>query len=93
MPVDPATVKYLRILVTVLTGTMIVGFLVIVTLFVIKFSGGTGPNLPETISLPDGAKATAFTQGDDWFAVVTDGRQILIFDRGNGRLRQTVILE
>ena len=92
-PVDPATVKYLRLLVTILTATMILGFLVIVVLFVIRFSDAFGPELPKAIALPDGTKASAFTQGGDWYAVVTTDNQILIFDRDSGKLRQTIILE
>lgn len=91
-PVDPALVKYLRLLVTVLTVTMIVGFLVIVFLFVTKFSDAFGPDLPAEIALPPGKTATAFTQGDTWFAVVTQDQTILIYDRETGDLRQTIAI-
>lgn len=84
--------KYLRLLVTVLTSTMILGLLVIIALFVIKFSSGS-PALPDGIALPDGTRATAFTQGDDWFAVVTTDNRILIYDRTSGRLRQTLRID
>ena len=43
--------------------------------------------------LPDGARAVAFTQGSDWFAVVTADDRILVFDRLTGRLRQEVRLD
>jgi hypothetical protein len=89
-PVDPALLIFLRRLVTVLTGTMIVGLLVIIVLFVIKFSGGGGPDLPKTITLPNGTEATAFTQGPDWYAIITTNNRILIYDRDTGQLRQTV---
>ena len=92
-PVDAGTVKYLRILVTVLTATMIIGFLVIVVLFVIRFSDAFGPELPDTITLPDGTAATAFTKGHDWYAVVTDDNRILIFDLDTGALKQTLQVE
>ena len=92
-PVDPGTVKYLRLLVTILTATMVLGFLVIVVLFVIRFSDAFGPKLPNTITLPDGSSPQAFTQGGDWYAVVTDDNQILIFDRESGELRQTITIE
>lgn len=78
-PVDPALVKYLRILVTVLTLTMIVGFIVIVALFVTKFSKAFGPELPNEITLPDGTEAEAFTRTGDWFAIVTTDDRILIY--------------
>ncbi len=84
--------KYLRILVTVLTVTMIVGFLVIVFLFVTKFSEAFGPELPDEITLPGGAEATAFTQGDTWYAIVTKDQKILIFDRDSGTVTQEITI-
>jgi hypothetical protein len=92
-PIDAGTVKYLRILVTVLTATMILGFIVIVVLFVIRFSDAFGPELPDVITLPDGTTPTAFTKGADWYAVVTSDDQILIFDLDSGELRQTIEVE
>lgn len=83
---------------TVLTVTMIGGVLAIVALLVIRLSDDTPPQpglapLPEAITLPEGARATAFTQGADWFAVVTGDDRILIYDRATGALRQTVRIE
>jgi len=76
--------------VTVLTATMILGVLAIVVLLVIRLQAPAPPALPASITLPDGATATAFTQGDGWFAVVTADDRILIFDRVGGTLLQTV---
>jgi len=73
----------------VLTATMIFGLLVVIGLLVIRFSS-TAPVLPQTITLPDGETAQAFTQGKDWYAVVTETDRILIYDRTTGNLRQTV---
>ena len=92
-PVDPGTVKYLRWLVTILTATMVLGFIVIVVLFVIRFSDAFGPELPDEIILPDGSTPVAFTQGGDWYAVVTKDDQILIFDRESQELRQIIQVE
>ena len=75
---------------TTLTLTMILGFLTIVALFVMRFSEMGRVELPDRISLPDGTEATAFTQGDDWFAVVTDESEILIYSRVTGNLRQRI---
>ncbi len=86
-------VRYLRTLVTVLTGVMILGFLVIVALFVTKFSGASGPALPDEITLPDGTTPTAFTRANGWYAVVTDADTILIFDEATGELRQTIQID
>lgn len=79
-------------LVTTLMVVMIGGLLVIVALFVIRFSA-TSPTLPDNIVLPDGAKAETFTIGRNWFAIVTTDDTILIFDRATGALRQTIALE
>ncbi|EAQ25151.1 DUF6476 family protein [Roseovarius sp. 217] len=95
-PISPATLKFLARLVTVLTATMIVGVLVIVGLLVTRFWGYdtvARPVVPDSIALPDGTNATAFTQGRDWYAIVTDDNRILIYDRQSGTLRQTVTLE
>lgn len=89
---EPANLRFLRRLVTVLTATMIGGVLLIVVLIVIRFHD-VPPELPGRISLPDGAEALAFTQGPDWFAVVTTDDVILIFDRVTGELRQTISID
>lgn len=94
-PVDAKTLKFLRRLVTLLTATMIIGLLVIIALFVIKFSDlRRAPAgrlaLPDDIVLPAGATARAFTRGDSWFAVVTDDDRILIYDPSSGALVQQV---
>ena len=88
-PVEPANLRFLRRLVTVLTVVMIGGVLVVIALLVTRLNRDT-PILPEQISLPDGARAIAFTQGTDWYAVVTSEDEILIFDRLSGSLRQRV---
>ncbi len=93
MPVpEPGNLRFLRVLVTTLMVVMICGLLVIVALFVIRFSS-TGPILPDSITLPGGAKAEAFTIGGSWYAVVTDDDTILIFDRNTGKLRQTIAVK
>ncbi len=70
---------------------MIVGLVIIVTLFVIRYRQSTNAvSFPASITLPDGAKALAFTQTKDWLAVVTDANEILIFDRTGKILKQRV---
>jgi hypothetical protein len=69
---------------------MIAGVIAIVALLVTRLQGGGALPLPESITLPDGAKAQAVTAGDDWYAVVTMDNRILIFDRLTGELRQEV---
>lgn len=87
---DEKTLRYLKALVTILTVTMILGFLTIVALFVMRFSAMNRAELPDQITLPDGAKASAFTQGDDWFAIVTEDDEILIYGKTTGNLRQRI---
>ncbi|WP_261194735.1 DUF6476 family protein [Pseudoruegeria sp. SHC-113] len=92
--VDPAMVRFLRWLVLALTGTMIAGVVIIIALIVIRFREvRESPDLPASIALPQGTKAIAFTQAPDWYAVVTEENEILIFDRKTGALAQTVALE
>ena len=87
--VDPVNLRFLRLLVTVLTGTMIAGLLVIIALIVIRFSADSLP-LPEKLLLPDGVEAESFTRGKGWVAVVSNDDRILIYDSKTGQLRQTV---
>ena len=75
---------------TILTVTMILGFLTIVALFVMRFTEMSRVEVPDEIVLPDGTRATAFTRGEGWFAVVTDTDEILIFSRVTGNLRQRI---
>lgn len=73
---------------------MIIGLLTIVVLLVIRLGADTAiVQVPDTITLPTGVQATAFTQGPDWYAVVTDGGEILIFDAATNELRQTIDIE
>ncbi len=78
-----------------LTLTMIIGVITIVWVIVTRMPQAMqrAPAMPEAIALPDGTRATAFTQGPDWYAVVTADDSILIFDRASGELRQTVVIE
>lgn len=75
-----------------LTAVMILGVVILIGLLVTRL-GRVSPVLPSDMSLPDGAKATAFTQGPDWYAVVTDDNRILIFNRITGALQQTVTVD
>jgi len=89
---DNKTLRYLKALVTILTVTMILGFLTIVALFVMRFSAMNRVELPDEITLPDGAKAAAFTRGAGWFAVVTEDDEILVYSRTTGNLLQRVTI-
>ena len=71
---------------------MIFGLLTIVVLFVMRFNEMNRLELHEEVVLPDGVRATAYTQGEGWFAIVTDNDEILIFDGLTGGLQQRVQL-
>ena len=88
-PVEPANLRFLRQLMTVLTVVMIGGLVLVVGLLVTRFYS-SGTEMPASIELPDGSKATSFTRGDTWYAVVTADSQILIFDAMTGQLKQTI---
>ncbi len=91
LPDEPANLKFLRLLVTVLTGTMIVGVVVIIGLLVMRINAKPAATaMPDSITLPDGAIASAYTVGKGWYAVVTTGNEILVFDQDSGALRQTI---
>ena len=93
-PELPANLAFLRRLVTVLTIIMIGGVVTVVALLVIRLNADPAPlPLPDRITLPDGTTATAFTVGSDWYGVVTDKDEILIFDQVTGTLRQTVTID
>jgi len=86
---EPGSLRFLRILVTVLTAVMIVGFIVLIGFLVTRFPDSGALPLPDQITLPDGTMPVAFTQTADWFAVVTDGDKILIYTP-EGTLRQEI---
>ena len=88
----PPQLIFLKRLVTALGVVMIAGFLVLIAALVIRLNADPLP-LPERISLPEGVTATAFTQGTDWFAVVTSDNRILIYDRTTSALRQEVVID
>ncbi len=76
---------------TALTATMIIGVVTIIVLLVIRLQATTPtPPLPAEITLPDGTKPQSFTQGGDWYAVITTDNEILIYNRSSGDLRQRI---
>ena len=73
---------------------MIVGVLTVVAVIVTRMPGAmhNGLPLPDHITLPDGTKPQAFTQGEQWYAVVTTDNHILIYNRETGALAQDITL-
>jgi len=96
MPSDPAPlpeIRFLKILVTALTATMIVGLVTIVGLLVIRLPGAAPlPQLPEAITLPEGAEVQAVTFARDYTVVVTAAGEVLLY-RPDGTLAKTVPVE
>jgi Family of unknown function (DUF6476) len=89
----PPGLRFLKVLVTVLTLTMIIGVITVVALLVTRMpqAFSAAPGLPEGLTLPEGAAAQAVTFGTGWIAVVTKDDRILIFGQ-DGKLRQEVAL-
>ena len=86
--------RFLRVLVTVLTATMILGVGAIVVLLALRLTAEPAPlPLPEEVVLPDGAEALAVTASADWYAVVTRDGRILVFDRATGTLRREILID
>lgn len=71
---------------------MIGGVLLIIALLVIRLNDKPAL-LPEMITLPSGIEAKAVTMGESWYAIVTQGDEILIYDRLRGKLLQRVQIE
>ncbi|MGB7269494.1 MAG: DUF6476 family protein [Albidovulum sp.] len=90
----PPDLRFLKLLVTILAGTMIIGLITIIVLFVIRLPGPKdhAPRLPPQIVLPAGESAEAVTFGRGWTAVVTSSGKILIFDAENGKITQELQL-
>ena len=89
---DPANIRFLRILVTTLTITMIAGIIIIIALLAIKLQPST-IEIPQNINLPRNSNAISYSQGSDWIAVTTSNDQILIFDSPTGKIRQTITVD
>ncbi|MEL6521234.1 MAG: DUF6476 family protein [Pseudomonadota bacterium] len=86
------TLRFLKVLVTALAATMLLGMITLVWLFITRFPAPQSLTLPDEIILPDGTTATAFTRGASWYAVVTEGDEILIFDP-DGALQQRIAID
>ena len=82
--------RWLRILVTALAAVMGIGVLAIVALLWLRLSQAPLPALPPEIALPQGAAAAAVTFARDWIVVVTEGGEVLLYDR-QGRLRDRTL--
>ncbi|MEZ5755148.1 MAG: DUF6476 family protein [Paracoccaceae bacterium] len=88
----PPSLNFLKWLVIVLMVTMIGGVITIVSLLVTRMPDGSGPVLPESLTLPAGATAEAVTISKDRMLVVTGDGRLLVYGR-DGQFRQEIRLE
>ena len=87
----PRNLRFLQRLVTLLTLSMIVGILTIAALLAFKLRSEI-TKFPQTLTLPDGTKPVAFTQTKDWYSVITDKNEILIY-KNDGTLIKSIIVQ
>lgn len=79
-PKLPADLRFLKVLVTVLTAVMIVGLVTVVGLLVTRLTMAPPlPELPASVELPEGAVPEAVTFARDWLVVVTDSGEVLLY--------------
>ena len=90
---EPANLRLLRRLVTTLLAVMIIGFLTLIFMFVMRFSDNNQTFQISDITLPIGVSATAYTQGDNWYAIIDEKNNILIFNKSDNTLRQTIKIQ
>lgn len=84
--------RWLRVLVTLLAGTMALGVIAIAAILWLRLSEPPLPALPANLALPAGTAPVAVTFARDWTVVVTDGGEILLFAR-DGSLARRVPVE
>ena len=94
---EPKPLRNLRLLVTVLTASMIIGIAAIFMLIIYKIMQPAVPDLalPENIEIPAEETAQAITQGRSWIAIVTiddDGAERIRILNLDGTPRQVVDL-
>lgn len=88
---EPANLRFLRVLVTVLTAVMIAGLIAVVALLVTRLPGAA-ITVPSALALPEGADPLAVTQmPSGWLVTTTDGRVLLFAP--DGTLSREVSLE
>ena len=87
----PRNLRFLQRLVTLLTVSMILGILTIAALLAFKLRS-ENINFPQTLTLPDGAKPIAFTQTKDWYSIISETNEILIY-KNDGTLIKSITVQ
>ena len=87
----PRNLRFLQRLVTLLTVSMIGGILIIAALLAFKLRSES-INFPRTLILPDGTKPIAFTQTKDWYSIISETNEILIYEN-DGTLIKSITVQ
>ena len=87
----PRNLRFLQRLVTLLTVSMIAGILIIAALLAFKLRS-ENINCPQTLTLPDGTKPIAFTQPKDWYSIITETNEILIY-KNDGTMIKSITVQ
>ena len=87
----PRNLRFLQRLVTLLTVSMILGILTIAALLAFKLRS-ENINFPQTLTLPNGTKPIAFTQTKDWYSIISETNEILIY-RNDGILIKSITVQ
>ncbi|ABD56319.1 DUF6476 family protein [Jannaschia sp. CCS1] len=90
----PPNLRFLRILVTVLTGVMILGVLTIVLLLVIRLNDTQRPILvhPEVFAIPAGVGTVGYSVINGYTVIIGDDGIIRVFASDTRDLVDEVIL-
>ncbi|UWQ96627.1 hypothetical protein K3728_05185 [Rhodobacteraceae bacterium M385] len=77
----PPNLRFLRMLVTVLTAVMILGVITIVALLVIRLADNGQPILvhPEVFEIPEGVNTLGYSVVDGYTVIVGDDQVIRVF--------------
>lgn len=81
--------RWLKALVIGLAAVMAFGMIAIVTILWLRLSQPMLPDLPEAITLPEGAKPEAITFARNHIVVVTTAGEVLLYDR-SGALQDRI---
>lgn len=90
----PPNLRFLRVLVTVLTAVMILGVITIVALLVIRL-GDTAPPIlvhPEVFDIPEGVGTVGYSIVDGYTVIIGDDGMIRVYSSDTQELVDTLDL-